>query len=185
MKAAARAGKSGRASGGAGAGSLGPFVSHALAGGVLEARVIRASTVRCAAWVRLKCQFGCGGYNKRLTCPPFTPTPEETAAVVACYKRGILLHSHDNRAINKMIPRLEREIFLSGFYKAVGFGSGPCRLCGRCDTGARCVHPYVARPSMEACGIDVFATARANRFGIKVVRSHSQQGDYYGLVLVD
>jgi hypothetical protein len=38
---------------------------------------------------------------------------------------------------------------------------------------------------MEACGIDVFATARANGFEIEVVQSKDQKGDYYGVVLID
>jgi hypothetical protein len=38
---------------------------------------------------------------------------------------------------------------------------------------------------MEACGIDVFATARANGMGIEVVRNRRQGGDYYGVILVD
>lgn len=166
-------------------GPLGRFLAHALRKGADDARVIKASTVKCAAWVRVKCQFGCGGYNKRLTCPPFTPTPEQMAAVVACYKRAILIHGRDPESVNRVIPGLEREVFLAGHYKALGLGSGPCHHCSRCNTGARCVHPYLARPSMEACGIDVYATARANGFGIEVVRGYSQQGDYYGLVLVD
>ena len=162
------------------------FLAFAIARGAQDAKVIRAATVRCGAWVRMKCHFGCGGYNKRLTCPPFTPTPEETARVAACYKTAILIHCHDNNeTINDIIPQLEREIFLAGYYKALGFGSGPCHLCSRCNTRARCVHPDLARPSMEACGIDVYATARANGCHIEVVRSHRQTGDYFGLVLVD
>jgi predicted metal-binding protein len=164
---------------------LKPFVGKALAMGAGDAEVIRASTIRCEAWVRLKCQFGCGGYNKRLTCPPFTPTPAETALVVACYRRAILIHSDDNDIVNDIVPRLEREIFLSGYFKALGFGSGPCRLCDRCDTGSLCRYPDLARPSMEACGIDVFTTVRTNGFDIEVVRNRRQIGDYYGVILVD
>lgn len=161
------------------------FVDRALEMGAQKAKIIRASTVKCEPWVRLKCQFGCGGYNKRLLCPPYTPTPEETARVIGCYEKAILIHADDNDIVNDVIPRLEREIFLDGCYKALGFGSGPCRLCDRCNTKARCKHPYLARPSMEACGIDVFTTVRTNGFSIDVVRSRKQKGDYFGVVFVD
>jgi predicted metal-binding protein len=161
------------------------FVAMALAWGAAEAKVIKASTIRCEPWVRLKCQFGCGGYRKRLTCPPFSPAPEETAKAVACYSRAILLHADDNGVINKIVPRLEREMFLKGYFKALGMGSGPCRLCDRCDTASRCKHPYTARPSMEACGIDVFTTVRENGLEIDVVRTRRETGDYYGVILVD
>lgn len=161
------------------------YLDKALGMGAADARVIKASTIRCEPWVRLKCQFGCGGYNKRLTCPPFTPTPEETARAVGCYRRAILIHAADNDIVNEIVPKLEREIFLSGYFKALGFGSGPCRICKRCDTGALCKYPYLARPSMEACGIDVFTTVRTNGLDIEVVRTKRQKGDYYGVILVD
>ena len=162
-----------------------PFLDLAMRMGADRVRVIRASTIRCEPWVRLKCQFGCGGYNKRLTCPPYTPTPQETARVVACYRRAILMHARDDDLVEEIVPRLERKIFLAGYYKALAFGSGPCRLCEKCNTKVRCKYPYLARPSMEACGIDVFHTARTNGFSIDVVTSRRQRGDYFGVVLVD
>jgi predicted metal-binding protein len=157
----------------------------ALEMGAREARIISAATIKCEPWVRLKCQFGCPGYNKRLMCPPYTPTPEEMAVTVACYQRAVLIHADSNDIINEIIPNLERKVFLAGYYKALGLGSGPCYLCSRCNTKARCRYPYLARPSMEACGIDVFHTARTNGFTIEVVRTKRQQGDYFGVVLVD
>lgn len=174
---------------GAGGMGLSHFVELALDMGVENARLIDPSTIRCEAWVRLKCQYGCPGYNKRLMCPPFTPGPEETARVVACYRRAILLHAHDNAVINDIVPELERKIFLAGYYKALGFGSGPCRICENrgyeCNTSKRCRYPVIARPAMEACGINVFETVRSNGFHIEVVRSHGQADDYFGVVLVD
>ncbi|MGV8119458.1 MAG: DUF2284 domain-containing protein [Candidatus Xenobiia bacterium LiM19] len=44
---------------------------------------------------------------------------------------------------------------------------------------------HLARPSMEACGIDVYATVRKHGFSIEVVKDRSQPKHYYGLVLVD
>jgi predicted metal-binding protein len=164
---------------------IGMFAQLALEMGAGEAMIISASTIRCEAWVRLKCQFGCPGYNKRLMCPPYTPTPQEMASTIACYKQAVLIHADDNDIINRIIPQLERKIFLAGYYKALGLGSGPCYLCSRCNTKARCKHPYLARPSMESCGIDVFHTARTNGFNIEVVRSKRQRGDYFGVVLID
>jgi hypothetical protein len=38
---------------------------------------------------------------------------------------------------------------------------------------------------MEACGIDVFATARANGFPIEVVRDYSCEQNRYGVVLIE
>ena len=101
-----------------------------------------------------------------------------------CYHRAILIHCQGEADPTRIAADLEREVFLSGYYKAFGFGSGPCDLCKKCQVET-CSHPHRARPAMEACGIDVYATARANGFHIEVVRDHSQSQDYFGLVLVD
>ena len=96
--------------------------------GAAEAKVIAADSVVTGHWVRLKCQYGCGGYGQRLTCPPHSPTPEETQAVLDEYKVAVLVHSPDDgdwRSIKHVVVELEREIFLAGFYKALAFGSGP------------------------------------------------------------
>ena len=150
-----------------------------------HAKVISPQSVITAAWVRLKCQYGCGGYGRRLTCPPYSPTPEETRKVLDSYEHAILLRGNSNAEAGDAAVKLEREIFLCGYYKAFAFGSGPCRHCQQCDTSQTCKHPYKARPAMEASGIDVFQTARNNGFPIEVVTSREQQGDYYGLVLIN
>jgi predicted metal-binding protein len=48
-----------------------------------------------------------------------------------------------------------------------------------------CVHADRARPSMEACGIDVFTTARGYNLPIKVVRERTDPRNSYALVLVE
>ena len=55
----------------------------------------------------------------------------------------------------------------------------------QCDLEGACRHAEESRPAMEACGIDVFATARAAGFPIEVVTSHECEQNYYGLVLVE
>ncbi len=160
------------------------FVRRARELGADEAKVIRADSIVTAAWVRLKCQFGCGGWGSSRCCPPHTPTPEQTAAVIACYRRALLIHCRGRRRPTKIATVLEREIFLAGFYKALGFGSGPCHGCSECSFEG-CRHPEDARPAMEACGIDVFATVRANGFPIEVVRDEGDAQNYYGVVLID
>jgi len=60
--------------------------------GAAEAKVISPESVITAPWVRLKCQFGCGGWGQRLTCPPHSPAPEQTRAVLDCYHTAVLVH---------------------------------------------------------------------------------------------
>jgi predicted metal-binding protein len=85
----------------------------------------------------------------------------------------------------KTIVRLEIGIFLDGYYKAWSMGSGYCRLCKECDPTGFCRHGFEARPAMEACGIDVFKTARDNGFHIDVVRNHGDEMNLFGVVLIE
>ena len=155
--------------------------------GALGAKAIAPRSVVTGRWVRLKCQFGCGGFARCLTCPPYSPEPEQTAAVLKEYRTALLIHGDDHTDVTRIAVAIEREAFLDGWYRALALGSGPCRLCRRCalESGKRaCRHPDKARPSMEACGIDVYRTARNNGYPIEVVRNHRCTQNYYGLVLL-
>ena len=152
--------------------------------GAVEAKVVKASSVATAGWVRLKCQYGCGGYGSSLCCPPNTPTPEQTRKIIDGYETALLAHFSVNGTATKAMVTLERETFLQGYHKAFAFGAGPCLLCKSCHEDG-CKHPDRARPSMEACGIDVYATARGNGLPIQVVRDEESEQNYYGLLLVE
>jgi predicted metal-binding protein len=160
------------------------FIRHARELGALEAKLIEAASIVTAPWVRLKCRYGCGGYNTSLCCPPHTPAYLETREVIAGYQYAILIHCKEISSPAAIVCDLERRIFLAGFHKAFGLGSGPCRLCAKC-IAKRCIHTEQARPSMEACGIDVYATVRANGYPIEVVKDYSDDANYYGLVLIE
>lgn len=160
------------------------FINRARELDATDAKVISPATVVTAAWVRFKCRYGCGGYGTSLCCPPHSPTPDETRAVLDGYMRALLLHCARGVDVTDLAATLEREVFLAGYYKAFAFGAGPCNLCRECNLES-CAHPYEARPAMEACGIDVFATARANGFPIEVVTDRGCEANHYGLVVVD
>ena len=167
---------------------------NALERGVDGAKVIAPESIATAEWVRLKCQFGCPGYGRSHCCPPHTPTPEVTRKVIDSYQKAILLHRRikngtkrreETKQFNEILVRLEVEIFLDGYYKALSMTSGPCRLCKECDLSSPCKHGMEARPSMEACGVDVYKTARDNGFSIRVVRTPEEEQNIFGLILVD
>jgi predicted metal-binding protein len=154
--------------------------------GVKDARIISPSEVETAAWVRLKCRFGCDGYGLCLVCPPFTPTSQQMREVLDSYRRAILLHCQPDADVKAIVAELEREIFLLGYWKAFGLGAGPCYFCRTCPVEEKqCRHADRARPAMEACGIDVFSTVKKVGFPIEVVRQRRQCPNYYGLILVD
>ena len=162
------------------------YIARAIKLGALDAKQIPANSVVTAQWVRMKCQYGCDGYGKRLTCPPYSPIPQETKKVIADYKTAILIHGDDRTDVTRIASELERRMFLDGYHKAFAMGSGPCRLCEKCNVKkGKCLNAYEARPAMEACGIDVFATARANGYPIEVVKNRKSKQNYYSLVLTE
>lgn len=170
--------------------ALGIYCKKALELGIDGVKVIDPRSIVTAEWVRMKCQFGCPGFGTSLCCPPHTPTPDVTRKVIDSYEKAILLHrrlkkGERSKGFNETVVRLEIEIFLDGYYKAWSMGSGPCRLCKECDPNGFCKHGYESRPSMEACGIDVFKTARNNGFPIEVVRTHEEERNIYGVILVE
>jgi len=169
------------------------YVEKALSMGITRAKIIDSKTVTIGTWVRLKCQYGCGGYGECLTCPPYSPTPESTRKMLGEYTRGLLMQIEDiparkeakmSRTLKKIVVDLEREMFLDGYHKAFGMVSGPCRLCQKCNTKKGCKYPYLARPAMEACGIDVYQTARNNGFKLEVVKTEDACCSYISLILV-
>ncbi len=174
-----------RRSGTAVARRLGGYVTRARELGADDARLIGPGAVVCAEWVRLKCQYGCDGYGACHTCPPRSPTPAQTRRVLDEYSHLLLVRCTHWRTVSRLVVKLEREIFLDDHPKAFAWGAGPCLLCRTCDTGAACKHADRARPSMEACGIDVFSTAKRAKFPIHVVRDEGDDQNYFGLVGIE
>jgi len=177
------------------------LIGFAIDEGAGSARKISPEDVIIGQWVRLKCQYGCGGYGRYFTCPPYSPSVGETKRMVMEYDSALLFEfafnpeSGKNPNITELMFELERKAFLDGLYKAFAFSAGPCRLCDSCVASSienanqfskrLCRHQGKARPSMESCGIDVFKTARKVGYEIDVVKNH---GDYYkrfGLLMLD
>ena len=172
------------------------YCAQAVERGAIHAKQIHPSTVVTAPWVRLKCKYGCPNYDKSHCCPPETPTPEQTRAVIDSYHHAILFHYEAPREPGRgkrfkkyaeMLTDLEGEMFKDGYYKALLFLAGPCTICKECGKmkGNPCEFGDRARPAMEACGIDVYQTARNNGFFIETLREKTDTQNVYCLMLVD
>jgi len=138
-----------------------------------------------AEWVRMKCQFGCGGYAMCLTCPPHSPTPQQTRRMLDEYGTAYLIWWGANHRDRRELAEIEREVFLMGHYRAFVMPSGPCGLCRPCSLDRPCKYPHLARPAMEACGIDVYETARRAGFPLQVATCHDDTPNFYSLLLVE
>jgi predicted metal-binding protein len=91
--------------------------------------------------------------------------------------------------LHEIVMSIEREAHNLGYFFAVGHVASTCYLCytsddpiGYCDTEKPCRHPYEARPSMEASGIDVFSTYR--NAGLQLKMASREKMTWSGLVLI-
>ena len=159
----------------------------AVRSGMIDPKLIRVKDIVVREWVRWKCKYGCLDYGMWLTCPPYSPTPEETRALLGEYKHALLFRMKpDKGKMLKSLTNLERTVFLDGHRKALAFSGGSCNLCRVCNTASgKCRNPEIARPSMEACGIDVFETARRAGYQISILKGKNLEFTYFGMLLVD
>jgi len=88
--------------------------------------------------------------------------------------------------LHRLVNRLETIAFKEGFYLAAGLTGGDCGLCSECvgpQSGEPCRHPFEARPSMEAMGIDVMKTCE--KAGLPLFLSSNKKIRWTGLVLLN
>lgn len=163
--------------------SPGDLKQMALERGATRAEVIPASHLVIKQAARMRCYIPlCHWYGSSVMCPPHNPlTPDRTREIVAEYRQALIfqmefdprdlagdewVERHRPRELRHkdLVGELESAAFYGGYPLAMGFAAGECSYClpkHRCSVleGDRCRHPLRARPSMEACGFDVFAIA--------------------------
>ncbi len=89
----------------------------------------------------------------------------------------------------KIAQEVETAAFYMGYHLATGFAAGNCRgifclaeiMCEATIKGRVCRHPYKARPSMEAVGLD--ARAMAGKLGWKEIPDRNK-GFVAGIVFI-
>lgn len=139
----------------------------------VEIRRIPAIDIPVEDWVRLKCQYGCPNYGRRFTCPPHSPDAAHMRVILEGYSTAFLIRydaparpCEADMSVGKdgmemaveAFLRLEKFAFLNGHHKAFVFGLNYCPECHVCtveEGPGACKKPQIARPSLEACGINV------------------------------
>lgn len=174
--------------------------SKALQLGASATKIVDVKNIKTGRWTHMKCQYGCPNYGSNLCCPPYTPDFAATAKFLSEYDKGMIVEyilpindiSTDFEKIDlslsnnllEILLELEKAAFLQNHYRAFALKAGRCRLCEKCNL-QKCVYPLKARPSLEACGIDVFALANDNGFNMQVLKGPVTELKIYGLLLVD
>jgi predicted metal-binding protein len=167
----------------------------------LDVRQIDPASVQVSAWAPLKCQFGCDRFSMTYACPPHTPGPAQTQAVLDGYRRGLLFHcripfvspgTRDQyvayyRDIHSAVVELEETLFKDGYHKAFSFLFGGCVICDTCAARENlpCRDRPHLRPCMESSGMDVFETVRNNGFDINTLKVRAEDRNHFCLILVD
>ncbi|KJS18488.1 MAG: hypothetical protein VR69_00455 [Peptococcaceae bacterium BRH_c4b] len=147
-----------------------------------SAVIINTNIIDINEMVKLKCRIPrCFHFQSCANCPPFTPDVEVFKKAIRKCNYAILIKYNvepaedfadrkislknaklHERQIAKIVAEVEIAAFQDGYYLAMGLSCGSCRsylcndeICQFLDSG-RCKFPRVARPSMEAMGIDVY-----------------------------
>lgn len=172
------------------------LLRRGLAAGAGAAAILRPDQVVTAEWVRWKCLYGCEQAGRCVTCPPHSPSPEQTRRLLDEYETVLLLRYdvHPGRAewrkpaawVLEHALRLERELFLLGRHKAFAIvGGRSCDLEEPCGAPGTCTSRERLRPGPAGCGIDVFATSAAAGWPLEVVPAEGEPYHRYAFILVD
>ncbi len=165
--------------------------------GYTDFKWIDPADIVVAQWVRLKCTFGCGEYGRNACCPPNVPSVPECRQFFSEYRTAAVFHFEKtvekpedchpwSKGVNQALLKLERDVFLAGYQKAVLLFMDSCNLCADCS-GARaeCKSPRLARPTPEALAMDVFSTVRQVGYPIHVLSDYSQPMNRYAFLLIE
>jgi predicted metal-binding protein len=116
----------------------------------------------------------------------------ETESIADLYKNKAFSDTYNQsltkarKLLHEIVNKTESAAFSMGYNFAAGLIGGSCKLCGTCiNPGSKepCRHPFLARPSMEAMGIDVARTAI--NAGLPFDIPPKETAVWNGLLLID
>lgn len=155
------------------------ILQKALELGITEATPITTALLHFSPRIREYCRENkCGNWGKNFMCPPLVGTMQQCQNMVCQYSNALLLtlestinHARKPSEVYRLADRLHEIVLILeqfacrlGYTQAYGLIAGHCQLCDPCAaaTGAsRCRHPGLARPSLEALGINVIGSCGA------------------------
>ncbi len=151
----------------------------------------------------------CKGYGKSANCPPHVMGPGQAREWIEKYETALffkidvspqILLSEDRfetfKSVYIIASRLEASARDEGFQLARGLAAGSCkpvfckgRACEALTEEGECRYPSLARPSMEAVGINVFKLSEDVGWDIYLILKASDpatvpKGMLAGLVLL-
>jgi len=178
--------------------------------GASDAKIIPADMIRVEDEIIEMCKAPrCEGYGKSANCPPHVMGPERAREWIREYPAAILfkidvpaalLVSPDRfeafRRVYEISSALEAISVEAGYVFSKALGAGSCKPvfcpetpCQILEGTGGCRAPELARPSMEALGINVFRLVRDAGWEIQPILRTTDpetvsQGMLAGLLLV-
>ena len=171
---------------------------EAIALGASDVRIIPADLVPIEDEIIEMCSPSCcEQYGKSANCPPHVMTPEDARQWIRPYKSALIfkvdvsprvLFSEQGLEIFKKVflisARLEKLSVEQGHAFSKGLAAGSCKTvfcrdipCDALIKDRKCRYPSLARPSMEALGINVFRLAEEVGWEIHTILRKSDPND--------
>ena len=107
------------------------------------------------------------------------------AEILEEYDHALLIHAKDDANVQKIVLHLETSFKQKGYQKAFALGAQPCNLCDPCTISTFCQYPEKARPTLQACGIDVKATVSNNGWAEATQHKPCSDSHPIGMILLN
>jgi len=153
--------------------------------GALEAKLIDTNRVVFDPRSELQCRFGCPRWGNYWTCPPnLNLSQDQFKEAFKKYKKAIVIKTADQEAGQEVAVAIEKKALLS-YGCSYSFALALCVKCEECAFPEPCLFPHLARPSMDAFGIDFNKTLGPVGFKVEFDKDGKLLPAWYSMVLLD
>ncbi len=161
------------------------LVDKAMELGASEAKLVETGQIVFDPRSDLKCRFGCNRWGRYWTCPPnLSISPQSFMEAFERYKIAIIIKTTDPKVGQAVTLAIEKEAMLT-LGCSFAFAMVLCVECEECAYPEPCLFPHLARPSMDAYGIDIGNTVAPLGFKVELDPAGKLLPAWYSMVLVD
>ncbi len=153
--------------------------------GAGEAKLMDTSEIVFDPRSHLKCRFGCNRWGRFWTCPPHLGiSPEMFMEGFEKYEKAIVLKTTDPKVGQEAALTIEKEAMLN-YGCTFAFALALCVKCEECAYPDPCLHPHLARPTMDAYGMDIGKTLEPLGFKVEFDKEGQLLPAWYSMVLLE
>lgn len=152
--------------------------------GAVAAKIIDTEAVVFDSRSYLKCRFGCNRWGRYWTCPPHLHiSPEQFHKAFDQYSKALIIQAADARQGQDITVKIEKEAMLAHQFLHA-FAMVLCVWCDECAYPEPCRFPHMARPSMDAYGIDIGRTVESLDLQVEFDEQGKLLPCWYSMVLL-